>query len=1370
MADSSPFQGLEEDMDADLAAAIAMSLGGEDVGVGVGEGDGEGEGTLEQHVAVPVPVSGLQEDASHGDASASGGAHGASASASMFASADMDYELQAAIALSLGQQPPPPPQPQPPHANASASANANPQPASQQQQQQQQQQQHARVRSSTKRARAPPQEYAPPPTLPAWMQAASDQPESAPVDDAALAALSTAMGVQMASSSATPSPNSLLLPSTAGAVTKRQMESTVRALLSKRRTLAQGMPETRILALVHGRAVAQMRSADVPLVRLAAYTAASILTELLASDDEEDLFFEGGQHRHVFRDLLTSAQASEALIADMVAVTSVSSSAELEKFWRDLLVSSLKDFNDVPLDDLASVDSRLYAVSTLISSPAILRLLGKELHAEVSRAHTITGLEFEKRSVLAPLLKVGTLPTTPNGPTPSAATKTFLSLRGYPKSGERERIINNLASVFERTHGAAHTMLRMLAGAGPDYKETVLAWLAAAVGTSQARTKIGASTAAASLARGALAGSSDAFALGVAATCLRFCRPFLDGKPQHLARLREAPLTQPRRLSSPAGEGTLAGRAAAPSSIALPSPPSTPFFAPRLAETMQPPHFVVEVFLLAQQATQICVMPAAISFVRRLRAKERHSKREGLDLNADPEWNAECDCGSAQLLDPSMAVDMCRLSLITAVWLMSLLDHPNPEAVREAYACIPESVAKNLGMWVTHVLRWNRADLLAGAGSTALPVTVLVECATALLLRRDLVRSPIVHARLTEMLENFLRSTRHGARSLGTGAGSSAHDALVGAVLGNADVLRRIVPALMSAYVAMDAVEGIDVDAEDFDKFASRNDAARLIETIWEYPECCASISELLATQNGRDLFAQFASAALGALMYLLEDSLERLVSIHEMETAMADEAKWKALPPAERADKESFLRSQEGAAKGFMVYARTTLRLLNLLADAQGVGEAFLHETTVGPAAYAVVHFLELLVGPKGSNLQVKKPERFHFRPNELLLSIVEFALRIATRHSAGGAFAAAVAAEPDFDAAILRKAGSTMKQENLGGPRHHECLDDLINAAQARKGGASGASAAAAAAAGGGEGSEAAAASHAIPSFADEASDDADGMWRRRYESTMGQLAFADVDGGLPQYYGLFEDLANQPAGNEKQKLRKLAKEVQSLSASGGLPVALESSVLLRQDGARPDKMRALIVGPEGTPYALGCFVFDIFFPSDYPHKPPMVQFVTTGGGRIRFNPNLYADGKVCLSLLGTWHGGAEFEKWNPSQSSLYQVLVSIQAMILVDEPWFNEPGADGLRGTDDGDRKSREYNEEIRLQTVRWAMVAQLRKPKPGFEDAIRAHFALQRGRIYRQVAGWVDACEDATRKARMQESMHELVDELSKLQEP
>ena len=59
-------------------------------------------------------------------------------------------------------------------------------------------------------------------------------------------------------------------------------------------------------------------------------------------------------------------------------------------------------------------------------------------------------------------------------------------------------------------------------------------------------------------------------------------------------------------------------------------------------------------------------------------------------------------------------------------------------------------------------------------------------------------------------------------------------------------------------------------------------------------------------------------------------------------------------------------------------------------------------------------------------------------------------------------------------------------------------------------------------------------------------------------------------------------------------------------------------------------------LITGPSDTPYANGCFEFDVFFPPEYPKSPMLVHMRTTGQGRVRFNPNLYNDGKVCKLIF--------------------------------------------------------------------------------------------------------------------------------------
>jgi len=149
---------------------------------------------------------------------------------------------------------------------------------------------------------------------------------------------------------------------------------------------------------------------------------------------------------------------------------------------------------------------------------------------------------------------------------------------------------------------------------------------------------------------------------------------------------------------------------------------------------------------------------------------------------------------------------------------------------------------------------------------------------------------------------------------------------------------------------------------------------------------------------------------------------------------------------------------------------------------------------------------------------------------------------------------------------------------------------------------------------------------------------------------------------------------DTVSRFANQAIQNRTRIAKEVATLSHS--LPINFDSSIFLRVDESRMSVMKALITGPVGTPYANGCFEFDIHLPGNYPQSPPYIHFCTTGQGAVRFNPNLYNNGYVCLSLLGTWSGPG----WDPGRSTLLQALVSLQSLVLVPEPYYNEPGYSG------------------------------------------------------------------------------------------
>lgn len=190
-------------------------------------------------------------------------------------------------------------------------------------------------------------------------------------------------------------------------------------------------------------------------------------------------------------------------------------------------------------------------------------------------------------------------------------------------------------------------------------------------------------------------------------------------------------------------------------------------------------------------------------------------------------------------------------------------------------------------------------------------------------------------------------------------------------------------------------------------------------------------------------------------------------------------------------------------------------------------------------------------------------------------------------------------------------------------------------------------------------------------------------------------------------------------------------IAKELAVLTTN--LPIAWNSSIFLRVDETRVDVIKALIIGPEGTPYENGCFLFDIFLPAGYNHSPPHVKYMTTNGGKYRFNPNLYAEGKVCLSLLGTWSGPG----WVPGKSTLLQVLISIQSMILCEEPYLNEPAWAQSGGTP----PSKAYSANVRRMVVRTAMLGNLRNPPEPWEDVIRTHFRLKARSVTKQLNDWL-----------------------------
>ncbi|EGC40729.1 ubiquitin conjugating enzyme [Histoplasma capsulatum var. duboisii H88] len=165
--------------------------------------------------------------------------------------------------------------------------------------------------------------------------------------------------------------------------------------------------------------------------------------------------------------------------------------------------------------------------------------------------------------------------------------------------------------------------------------------------------------------------------------------------------------------------------------------------------------------------------------------------------------------------------------------------------------------------------------------------------------------------------------------------------------------------------------------------------------------------------------------------------------------------------------------------------------------------------------------------------------------------------------------------------------------------------------------------------------------------------------------------------------------------------QAILRIGREISQIQHGTDLSLA----VACKEADIR--SIKALIVGPPETPYEFGFFEFSIKFPEDYPGTPPTVHATTTNGGRCRYNPNIYASGKVCLSILGTWRGESG-EQWSSAQG-LESVLISIQSL-MSSNPYENEPGFENA-SSDRDKQNMAHYVAKIRHETLRISVIQRL-----------------------------------------------------------
>jgi len=173
--------------------------------------------------------------------------------------------------------------------------------------------------------------------------------------------------------------------------------------------------------------------------------------------------------------------------------------------------------------------------------------------------------------------------------------------------------------------------------------------------------------------------------------------------------------------------------------------------------------------------------------------------------------------------------------------------------------------------------------------------------------------------------------------------------------------------------------------------------------------------------------------------------------------------------------------------------------------------------------------------------------------------------------------------------------------------------------------------------------------------------------------------------------------------PTFINKETINRLLKDIRNIIQN---PLK-DNGIYYIHDDVNILKGYALIIGSDKTPYFGGFYFFEFNYPPDYPRNPPVVIF-HTNGGNIRFNPNLYKSGKVCVSILNTWRG----DQWSSCQT-ISSVLL-IMSTILCENPLLNEPGV-SLNNTD-----LQKYNDIIEYSNINIAICDIINKNPNIYKD--------------------------------------------------
>lgn len=565
-------------------------------------------------------------------------------------------------------------------------------------------------------------------------------------------------------------------------------------------------------------------------------------------------------------------------------------------------------------------------------------------------------------------------------------------------------VMNNL---YEGLKQVLHSLLR-----NADTRESVLEYLAEVINKNMSRAHIQVDP---------ISCASSGMFVNLSAVMLRLCEPFLDANLSkrdkidanyvfHGPRLDLRELTSLHASSEEVAEWINKGDPEKTDGLGLlsdkenrllqsqeaTSSGSNAYLKPKSSSDQKTKYtFICECFFMTARVLNLGLLKAFSDFkhlvqdisrcedtLSTLKAMQGQAPAPNLNLDItrlEKEielYTQEKLCYEAQILrDGGLIQSALSYYRLMVVWLVGLVGGfrmPLRSTCPMEFSCMPEHFVEDAMELLIFASRIPKA--LDGVLLDDFMNFIIMFMASP-----EYIRNPYLRAKMVEVLNCWMPRR------------SSSSSATATLFEGHQMALEYLVRNLLKLYVD---IEFTGSHTQFYDKFNIRHNIAELLEYLWQVPSHHNAWRQI-AKEEEKGVYLNFLNFLINDSIYLLDESLNKILELKELEAEMSNTAEWERRPAQERQERTRLFHSQETIIRIDMKLANEDVSLLAFTSEQ--ITAPFLLPEMVERVANMLNYFLLQLVGPQRKSLTLKDPEKYEFRPKELLKQIVNIYVHLA-------------------------------------------------------------------------------------------------------------------------------------------------------------------------------------------------------------------------------------------------------------------------------------------------------------------------------------------------------------------------------------